>query len=54
MIQVSMALPSIPMLVVTLSNAFEESWSLVESLSVVALIIAFGIAATGYTIRHDV
>ena len=54
MIQVASALPSIPTLVVTLSNALEERWSLVESLSAIALIIAFGIAAAAYTIRHDV
>jgi hypothetical protein len=49
-----MALQGIPMLVVTLPNALQESWSLVESVSVVALIIAFGIAATACTVRHDV
>ena len=29
------------------------SFSLVETLTAVLLIVAFGIAATGWTIRHD-
>lgn len=55
MIQIANALYAVPVLTVV-PAVFGESWSLavVETVSVVALIIAFGIAAVACTIRHDV
>jgi hypothetical protein len=55
MIQIAGGLSALPALTVALA-AFEENWSfgIAETLTAVALIIAFGIAAAVYTIRHDV